>query len=547
MAKAQRKYTKEEKQLAAIVINNHDLFCSKVLKVASKSGAVLPLIHNRAQRELLKLREECLRKYGYVRIAIVKARQHGTSTGIAAVGYNEMIKAHLRKDKFKAFVLAHREDTSISLFDIVKMYHSYSDDFQPRLTSCSKTEMVLADTGCKYQTATASSPEVGRGMTPQFVHISEIAHIKNAEKIAAGLLEGVGDEPGTEVYYETTANGEGGYFHDIYQRAKRGECDFVPFFAPWFWNEKYQREVPKGFKLTPEEQEYKALYDLTDKQMAWKRAKESVQGRTVKEGKLLFKQEYPANDKEAFQYSAVESFIPVESVIRAMNMPSYPSQGAIIAAYDPSECTGNDEDAFVMKQGFNIFGLEYKRFDGIPQQVQYLKDKLDGNIVIDLLVIDAGGGGRQIWQILDTDGYTEQYDIRLVNYGAPADNPSMFKNKKAEMSYRCREALLNDTTPPSYPKSEKLQMEMTVEGSNGFEGLENGILEMEKKKDLIARGHKSPNGYDAIRQLYAFSYVRKGTMRDRHDETKQKVTGKPFRSLKLKQNKKSNSFRSLRR
>lgn len=506
MGQALREYTDDHVNLGIKVINDHPRFCSEVLKVGSKSGKVIPLVHNRTQRELLKLRDKQLKETGRVRIAIVKARRHGVSTEVAALGYNNTLKAHIKREKYNTFILAHREDTAVALFDIVKLYHTHSDDFQPKLKSCSKTDMVFDGSGCTYQTATAASSDVGRGMTAHFVHVSEIAHIKHAEKIAAGLIEAVGDEDGTEIYFETTANGEGGYFHNLYLRAKRGDNDFAPFFAPWFWDDGCQRDVPDGFKLTKEEQAYKELYNLTDRQMVWKRAKEGVQGLTEKEGKLMFKQEYPANDKEAFQFSSVESFIPVDSVIRAMNQEPYPSFGAIIASLDPSECTGNDEDAFGYRQGFNLWGFEYKRFDGIPQQVAFCKEKLDKKVpYIDLFVIDAGGGGRQIKQILDKDGYGDR--VRIVNYGAAADNEDMFKNKKAEMSYRCREALLNDTSPPSYEDNDKLKSEMIIEGSNQFEGLD-GKLEMEKKKSLISRGYKSPNGYDMIRQLYAFKFKR---------------------------------------
>jgi hypothetical protein len=520
MAQAVRKYTEDEVNVSNEIIKDHVQFCNEILKIGSKSGKVIPLVHKKAQLELLKMRERQLKETGRVRIIIVKARRHGISTGIAAIGYNNTLNADLNGDKYSVFILAHREDTCLKLFDIVNTFHRHSSDFKPKLSSCSKTEMIFKNTGSSYSTGTAgkdikTASDIGRGMTNHFVHISELAHIKNAEELASGLIETVGDESGTEIYLETTAKGEGNYFHTQYLLAKKGETEFEAFFAPWFWDDDCQRNVPDNFILTSEELTYKELYNLTDRQMAWKRNKEKVQGKTEKEGKLKFKQERPANDVEAFQYSAVESFIPVESVIRSMQTQGYKSEGAIIAGYDPSECTGNDEDAFILRQEFNVWGLEYSRFDGIPQQVDYIKRKLDANIpYIDLLVIDVGGGGRQIYQILKEDGYCKGKRVRLVDYGASADDPAKFKNRKAEMSYRLRELMLNDDMPLSIQvdKSDKLKSEMIIEGSNGFEGLD-GKLEMEKKRSLIARGHKSPNGYDALRQTTAFKFIRKGIMR----------------------------------
>lgn len=517
-AKQHRKYTEQEIDVGLEVITDHKQFCSNVLRIGSKSGKVIPLIHKKAQRELLKMRERQLKETGIVRIIIVKARRQGISTEVAAIGYNNALNADLSDDKYSVFILAHREDTCLKLFDIVNTFHKHSSDFQPTLKSCSKTEMIFANSGSSYSTGTAgkdlkTASDIGRGMTNHFLHISELAHIKNAEELASGLLETVDYCPGTEIYLETTAKGEGNYFHNQYLLAKKGETEFEAFFAPWFWDEDCQKDVPEGFKLTEEERAYKEIYGLNNRQMAWKRNKEKVQGKTEKEGKMKFKQEYPANDVEAFQFSATESFLPVDSVIRSTQTPGYKSEGAIIAGYDPSECTGNDEDAFIYRQEFNAWGLEYKRFDGYPQQVDYIKTKLDKKMpYIDLLVIDAGGGGRQIYQTLLSDGYGDR--VRLVDYGATADDPLKFKNRKAEMSFRLREMLFNNDMPLSIQvdESAKLKSEMIIEGSNGFEALD-GKLEMEKKASLISRGHKSPNGYDALRQTFAFKFIRKGITR----------------------------------
>ena len=57
---------------------------------------------------------------------------------------------------------------------------------------------------------------------------------KNADDQAAGALQTVPNEPGTEIILESTARGFGNFFHRMWSDAERRLSDYVAIFIPWF-------------------------------------------------------------------------------------------------------------------------------------------------------------------------------------------------------------------------------------------------------------------------------------------------------------------------
>ena len=74
-------------------------------------------------------------------------------------------------------------------------------------------ELAFAAVDGAYKIATALTTGVGRSSTLQLLHGSEVAFWQHAETHAAGVLQAVANEPGTEIILESTANGVGGWFH----------------------------------------------------------------------------------------------------------------------------------------------------------------------------------------------------------------------------------------------------------------------------------------------------------------------------------------------
>ena len=129
------------------------------------------------------------------------------------------------------------------------------------------------------------------------MHASEVAWWDNAESVMLGLMQAVPNTPGTMVVLESTANGVGGYFYDMWHQAVRGENDFTPMFFAWHEHPEYTMPVPPGFEPAKEERELQQAYGLTDGQLVWRRW---CIANNCGGDETLFRQEYPACPEEAF-------------------------------------------------------------------------------------------------------------------------------------------------------------------------------------------------------------------------------------------------------
>ena len=133
---------------------------------------------------------------------------------------------------------------------------------------------------------------------------SEVAFFPDASTTMLGLLQCVPDTLNSCVILESTANGVGGYFYDMWQKAVRGENEFIPLFYPWFTDSLYTRpftsETEKEYflsNLNDYEVTLMKNNNLTAEQMYWR--KYTIANKC--QGDIeLFMQEYPSTAEEAF-------------------------------------------------------------------------------------------------------------------------------------------------------------------------------------------------------------------------------------------------------
>lgn len=105
------------------------------------------------------------------------------------------------------------------------------------------SRLTVYDTGGTKR----SAEKVGRGGTHHRVHISELAHLEYGADILNSLLKTIpGPEKGGECVVESTANGAGGSFHDLWNGAVAGVNGFAPHFFAWFWMPEYQLRAGAG-------------------------------------------------------------------------------------------------------------------------------------------------------------------------------------------------------------------------------------------------------------------------------------------------------------
>jgi len=109
----------------------HDLpyFAEHVLKIRPKAGPLEPFKFNAAQIKLHSLIEEQRERTGRVRVVILKARQLGVSTYVAARLYHRTI----HNPGLRTIIIGHEKRASSNLFQIVKRLHDcMPDDLKPQ-------------------------------------------------------------------------------------------------------------------------------------------------------------------------------------------------------------------------------------------------------------------------------------------------------------------------------------------------------------------------------------------------------------------------------
>ncbi|MCK5018024.1 MAG: hypothetical protein KAS32_13290, partial [Candidatus Peribacteraceae bacterium] len=153
---------------------------------------------------------------------------------------------------------------------------------------------------------TSGKGVLGRGGLTHYLHCTEFAFWDRAKEQFGGAAQEVPDSANTAIIIESTANGVGDAFYDIFWQAlddweKTGDLNnYLPIFLPWFVFPDYKRPVTGSFALDGEERDIAAKFGLTVEQMVWRRwaIKNKCQGDDD-----LFKQEYPATPLEAFRHA----------------------------------------------------------------------------------------------------------------------------------------------------------------------------------------------------------------------------------------------------
>src|SRR5436309_3269400 len=99
--------------------NDLEYFAETALKLRPKAGPLEPFKFNPAQKRLHELLEAQRAKTGRVRAIILKARQLGVSTYVAARLYHRTINS----PGLRTIILGHERRASANLFQIVKRFH----------------------------------------------------------------------------------------------------------------------------------------------------------------------------------------------------------------------------------------------------------------------------------------------------------------------------------------------------------------------------------------------------------------------------------------
>lgn len=289
-----------------------------LLKVRDKSGRLVPLRANRAQKEFE-------RRHG-LRNIVLKARQLGMTTWVAARFFIDTIT----RPGTLSVQIAHDQNSAEEIFRIV---HRFLENLPERLrmgalktSRANVRQLVFTRLDSEYRVETAADPNAGRGLTIRNLHASEVARWpRDAAGTLASLRAAV--PPDGEVVLESTPNGAGGCFYDEWQRA--AETGYVRHFFPWWYGKEYKAhglghkaQVPSAVldeacaieELSDEERDLVAEHGLSMEQIAFRR-----QLRADFRG--LAAQEYAEDPVSCFLASG-ECVFDVEAIQRALAAPA---------------------------------------------------------------------------------------------------------------------------------------------------------------------------------------------------------------------------------
>jgi hypothetical protein len=299
------------------------------LYIVEKSLQVSRLgdVINWAQAEVIREVERAIAEGRPIRLVILKARQIGISTIIQAI----LFALAMITENLHALVIGQEIPNSHHL---LAMSHHYWDTFPFRetdiwkLRSKAQNQMVW-DHGAQIKVATAKNVSTGRGQTIQFFHGSEVAFWDKAELLMTGLQQTIPFEPYTFQFVESTANGVGGFFHQMWVRASSGDPDypFTPLFFPWHMHPAYKAAGSPLGHLDDEERILSRLLrniDDLEARLRWRR--KTLAGYC--QGDLLkLHQEYPTTPEEAFVSTGRNVFAHAE--LKAWYVPKAFDRGKL--------------------------------------------------------------------------------------------------------------------------------------------------------------------------------------------------------------------------
>lgn len=305
---------------------NPKWYIENFLKIRDKTATIREFHLNKAQNIVMDMINKDKKAGKPLRYIVLKARQMGLSTLFEGLIFQDTAN-HENKN---SLIIAHEEQASSNLFNMSKLYYEYlPDELKPmkkyangkvlQFENPTPDDMEKAKNPglrSKISIATAGSGEVGRSATYHNIHASEVAFFPDAKTTMLGLLQAVPDQPNTMVVLESTANGVGDWFHEMWQKAEKGLNEFTPIFLPWFIQPEYTRKFfteeekasfieqvnivtqdSQGNEVRTYEYELMTKHDLTYEQLNWRR--HTIQNKCQGDD-ILFMQEYPSTAEEAF-------------------------------------------------------------------------------------------------------------------------------------------------------------------------------------------------------------------------------------------------------
>lgn len=295
-------------------ISDHRYFCEKYLFILTDTMKLIPFKFNSVQQKLYDIILQDKAKNGYSRIIVTKARRQGISTLIESLMFSLL---YLYRNT-QSSIIAHEVVASTRIYEMTKRFYEFLPAHM-KIKPQKANERIFSFGG-KMQTYlevfTAGEKNSARSGAYTAVHGSEVAWYSSPQQLI-NIINAVKPFANTFVGLESTANGMGGYFHSTWREALAGNNEYRPVFFAWFDSKEYSMEFKNSRvqeelmesvlshkdadRFGDEELEMKT-YGLSWQQINWRRY--MIINKCSNHDRLspidFFKQEYPANQEEAF-------------------------------------------------------------------------------------------------------------------------------------------------------------------------------------------------------------------------------------------------------
>ena len=296
-----------------LVLQNRKLFeaCMKhLLRIISRAG-LMPMIPNNTQKMILDAYFQQKSNGDPVRICILKGRQQGSSTGVAAI---LMIEILCRANLTVLVASDKKGGSARNLFAKFRIFVENYPEFPKEMSIRNRCKSFLKDKQIDLFNNANVRIEGQQDVisyTNECIHISEASRFTDFQGFLGSCLQGTEELEGTSIFIESTAHSYGDGFHNEWMRAKEGKSGFIPVFAPWHIHERNTMKLPSDPKELEDfrnsigllrdrygdEQALIQSFDLTENQVYWRRTRidKNCQGSLD-----MFAREYPSTADEAF-------------------------------------------------------------------------------------------------------------------------------------------------------------------------------------------------------------------------------------------------------
>jgi len=235
--------------------------------IFDRDGNLVQFVPFPHQERLLDLVFGKMRQKLPIRYYVCKARQLGFSTLIELIIYCLCSSLPGRR----AMVAAHEIEASKEVFDTCQVIHDHTENPKP-LSHRSIRGLAFAPPHySRIKIDTANNKHLGRAGRLNYVHVTELAMWERPKKPMAALRQCVPYREDTMMFYESTAQGPGDYFHSRYIAAMERRVEAEALFVDWKGFPYYSLPAmpEQDDRFTEAEKDYIKEFDLTPDEAEW--------------------------------------------------------------------------------------------------------------------------------------------------------------------------------------------------------------------------------------------------------------------------------------